>query len=108
MAVTAEQEKVFDERSRYWMERLGLNAKDVKGHNEFPNQSTNCPGDNMNNVRARLNKPFTTSSVEDKARDLIRKAVKGGVFTSPHTDVDKYTTIQLLEYALIYIERTRK
>lgn len=28
---TAEQERVFDERARYWMKRFGLTAKDVKG-----------------------------------------------------------------------------
>lgn len=53
-------------------------------------------------------KPSTSSSVDDKARDLIRKAVADEVFTSPHADVDKYSTTQLLEYALIYIERKVK
>ncbi|MGE7020402.1 N-acetylmuramoyl-L-alanine amidase [Solibacillus cecembensis] len=53
-------------------------------------------------------KPSTTLTVDDKARDLIRKAVADEVFTSPHTDVDKYSTEKLLEYALIYIERKVK
>lgn len=53
-------------------------------------------------------KPPATSTTDDKARDLIRKAVADGVFTSPHADVDNYTTSQLLEYTLIYIERTQK
>lgn len=105
---TAEQEKVFDERARYWIERLGLNVKDVKGHNEFPKQSTNCPGVNMNNVRARLSKPSTSSTIDDKARDLVRKAVADGTFNSPHENVNKYSTEKLLEYTLIYIDRKVK
>src|SRR4051812_39698845 len=32
---TEKQERVFDERAKYWMKRLGLSSKDVKGHNEF-------------------------------------------------------------------------
>ncbi|MFS0577279.1 N-acetylmuramoyl-L-alanine amidase [Sporosarcina sp. 179-K 3D1 HS] len=51
---TEEQERTFDERARYWMQRLGLPASAVKGHKEFPGQSTNCPGIDMNLVRARL------------------------------------------------------
>lgn len=51
---TDAQEKTFYERARYWTARLGLSAKDVKGHNEFPGQSTNCPGVDMNKVRGRL------------------------------------------------------
>lgn len=53
---TAEQERVFDERARYWMKRFELTAKNVKGHNEFPGQNTSCPGVNMNVVRSRLAK----------------------------------------------------
>ncbi|WP_336822928.1 N-acetylmuramoyl-L-alanine amidase [Sporosarcina sp. USHLN248] len=51
---TPEQEKTFDERARYWMQRLGLPASAVKGHNEFPKQNTSCPGIDMDTVRARL------------------------------------------------------
>lgn len=51
---TKAQEKAWEERARYWMKRLGLSASDVLGHNEFPRQSTACPGINMNVVRSRL------------------------------------------------------
>lgn len=53
-------------------------------------------------------KPSASSSVEDKARDLIRKSVADGTFNSPDKGVDKYSTARLLEYALIYIERKVK
>lgn len=62
---TAEQERVFDERARYWMDKLGLPASAVKGHKEFPEQFTNCPGIDMGKVRARLSNPSTTATVED-------------------------------------------
>src|SRR5690606_11808332 len=51
---TEAQERTFEERASYWMGRFGLTAKDVKGHNEFPGQATNCPGIDMNAVRSRL------------------------------------------------------
>lgn len=53
-AFTAEQEATWEERAKYWMNRLNLPISAVKGHNEFPGQSTACPGINMNTVRARL------------------------------------------------------
>ncbi|UZM99958.1 N-acetylmuramoyl-L-alanine amidase [Lysinibacillus sp. MHQ-1] len=56
----------------------------------------------------KMLKPSTSSTVEDKGRNLIRKAVADGTFTSPHTDVDNYSTEKILEYALIYIERKVK
>lgn len=51
---TAAQEKAWEERVRYWMKRLGLSVSDVLGHDEFPGQSTACPGINMDSVRSRL------------------------------------------------------
>jgi len=59
---TVEQEKTWEERARYWMQRLNLSVSAVKGHNEFPGQSTSCPGINMNTVRARLSGQASTSS----------------------------------------------
>lgn len=43
-----------------------------------------------------------------KGRELVRKAVKEKVFTSPHNEVDSYSTDKLLELALTYIERKIK
>lgn len=51
---TAAQEAAWEERAKYWMKRLNLPVSAVKGHNEFPGQTTACPGINMNTVRARL------------------------------------------------------
>ncbi|ODV53460.1 N-acetylmuramoyl-L-alanine amidase [Lysinibacillus fusiformis] len=56
----------------------------------------------------KMLKTSTSSTVEDKGRNLIRKAVADDTFTSPHTDVDNYSTEKILEYALIYIERKVK
>lgn len=65
---TEAQERTFDERARYWMQQLGLSAKDVKGHNEFPKQSTNCPGTDMNIVRTRLAGPVASTQAPSKRR----------------------------------------
>lgn len=59
---TAAQEVAWEERAKYWMQRLGLSAADVLGHNEFPGQSTACPGVNMNTVRARLRGQSSTAT----------------------------------------------
>jgi len=52
--------------------------------------------------------PATVSETVSNARKLIQQAIKEGVFTGEHKDLNKYTTEQLLHYALTYIERTRK
>ncbi|EPH61167.1 N-acetylmuramoyl-L-alanine amidase [Enterococcus faecium 13.SD.W.09] len=51
---TAEQEATFDARARAAMDRFGLKADDVLGHNEFSGNATSCPGTNMTTVRNRL------------------------------------------------------
>lgn len=51
---TAEQEAAFDARARAAMDRFGLKADDVLGHNEFSGNATSCPGTNMTTVRNRL------------------------------------------------------
>ncbi|MFD2658638.1 N-acetylmuramoyl-L-alanine amidase [Gracilibacillus thailandensis] len=51
---TAAQEKAFDERAKYNMERFNLSVNDVNGHNEFSGTNTACPGIDMKKVRARL------------------------------------------------------
>ena len=71
---TPEQEKVFEERARHWMERFGLAVKDVKGHNEFPGQATSCPGINMNTVRARLS--ATPDTKEDDEMEFTSGTLK--------------------------------
>lgn len=58
---TEAQEKTWEERARFWMKRLNLPVSAVKGHNEFPGQSTACPGINMNTVRARLTGQSSTA-----------------------------------------------
>lgn len=89
-AFTAEQERVFDERVHYWLKRLGLSVDAVKGHNEFPKQSTNCPGINMDAVRARLSEPSTTSTVEDKRRfssPTLQKETEASLASKAHRKI---------------------
>lgn len=74
---TDAQEKTFEERARYWMQRLGLSAKDVKGHNEFPNQATSCPGIDMNTVRARLS--VASVAKEDVEVNISSPALKAEI-----------------------------
>lgn len=58
---------------------------------------------------APKNNPVTLTENQRKfARSIIRHAVKSGVFTSAHADADSYTDAQLIEYAIIYGERTAK
>lgn len=85
---TAEQERVFDERACYWMQRLGLPASAVKGHNEFPGQSTNCPGVNMATIRARLSKP--SASVEEKMKfssPTLQKETETSLASKAHRQI---------------------
>lgn len=71
---TDAQEKTFEERARYWMERFGLTAKDVKGHNEFPGQATSCPGVNMNTVRDRLSAAAKKEEVKVASEEYEKDA----------------------------------
>lgn len=63
---TDEQEKAFDERVRYNLERFNLNVDDVLGHNEFSGSSTECPGIDMGRIRTRL-KGGTSKKSSNKA-----------------------------------------
>lgn len=59
--------------------------------------------------KAPIAPPVATGmSDADKARDIVRKAVKDDVFTSPHSGVASYTDSQLLGYMVTYIERVIK
>lgn len=68
---TEAQEKAWDERARYWMKRLGLPVSAVKGHKEFPGQSTACPGVDMNVVRKKLSAP-QVKPVEKPKEEEVR------------------------------------
>lgn len=49
-----------------------------------------------------------TENQRKSARSIIRHAVKTKVFTSPHADVDTYSDAKLIEYTIVYGERTAK
>ncbi|WP_139368283.1 peptidoglycan-binding domain-containing protein [Evansella clarkii] len=45
------QKRVLFERTKKVIDDLNLTVDDVMGHNEFPGQNTQCPGQNMNRLR---------------------------------------------------------
>jgi len=51
---TDAQERAWEERCLYNLERFELSTDDVKGHREFNGANTACPGIDMNMVRNRL------------------------------------------------------
>ena len=51
---SANQKRVAFERIHKAMKDLNLAVKDVLGHNEFPGQNTQCPGQNMSQFRKEL------------------------------------------------------
>ncbi|MBM7837741.1 hypothetical protein JOC54_000972 [Alkalihalobacillus xiaoxiensis] len=95
---TEAQEKAWDERVAYNMQRLNIKADNVKGHREMPNASTACPGINMNLVRARItngavggeiiekrpSKPSTGKSIDQVAEE-VRKGAWGN---NPQREAD--------------------
>lgn len=86
---TSEQERAFDERARNWMDKLGLPTSAVKGHNEFPGQSTNCPGVNMNTVRARLSAAPPKMEEVEVANVEYEKDAKVGPALAPEFELAK-------------------
>lgn len=74
---TAAQEAAWDESCRAAMKRFNLPVSAVRGHNEFPNTSTACPGINMNLVRSRLSgAPVPVSRdylINGDRNDAVRK-----------------------------------
>ncbi|WP_199478398.1 peptidoglycan recognition protein family protein [Peribacillus saganii] len=66
---TEAQEATFNERCKLAMKRFNLSADKVLGHKEFKGASTECPGIDMNIVRARLkDTPVKTASMDDGKR----------------------------------------
>lgn len=111
---TAAQEKAWDERVKYNMNRLGISVNNVKGHGEL--RSTSCPGINMNTVRARLKggdtnkkKPLLNQFVE-KARSVSQMAseVIAGKHGSGHENRRKSLGISKSEYEKVRAEVNRR
>ena len=80
---TKAQEKAFDERVKYNLDRFDLNTNDVLGHNEFSGQNTACPGIDMGRVRTRLRKEDQDTYTVKKGDTLSAIAKQFG------TTVDK-------------------
>ncbi|WP_339179189.1 peptidoglycan recognition family protein [Oceanobacillus sp. FSL W7-1293] len=74
---TAAQEKAFEERAKYNLNRFGLKASDVLGHREFSGASTSCPGINMNTVRSRLSGSTSNSTSSKPSKPSSGLAVDG-------------------------------
>jgi len=69
---TEAQEKSWNERALYNMNRFNLKVADIKGHNEFSGTNTKCPGIDMNMVRNKLQvKPWIYYTV--KKGDTLSK-----------------------------------
>ncbi len=48
---------------------------------------------------------FLNSTGREEAKQLIKKGVKEGLFNEKHENVDKYNDVQLISYALAYVNR---
>jgi len=65
---TEAQEKAWDERVAYNMERLNIDVNRVKGHQEMPGANTECPGIDMDTVRARIKVDKNKDNNKDKLK----------------------------------------
>ncbi|MER2171417.1 MAG: peptidoglycan recognition family protein [Psychrobacillus psychrodurans] len=70
-AFTTEQERAFEERCLLAIQKFGLGADDVLGHNEFSGTATSCPGINMDSVRKRLKSLLIPNQVGGVSNDKI-------------------------------------
>ncbi|AMQ66694.1 amidase [Bacillus phage Mgbh1] len=100
---TEAQEKTFDVRAKLAMERFGLKAGDVVGHREIPGAATECPGINMNTVRARL----VGAKVETPKTEIKNETVKTSKpksSTSPYDLIRRYfPNVSVLQRQLIAV-----
>jgi len=74
---TTAQEKAFEERAKYNLNRFGLKVSDILGHREFSGASTSCPGINMNTVRSRLSGSSSSSAPSKPSKPSSGLAVDG-------------------------------
>ena len=70
---TAAQEKAWDERIKYNMDRLNIKVDYVKGHKEMPGASTACPGIDMNKVRNRIKNDVVAEPIKSNGDTYIVK-----------------------------------
>lgn len=88
---TEAQEKAWDERVAYNMERLNISVNNVKGHREMPNASTTCPGINMDSVRDRIrggSKPASKPSKQSAGRSKTDVQLADEVIAGKHGSGD--------------------
>ncbi|WP_055736415.1 MULTISPECIES: N-acetylmuramoyl-L-alanine amidase [Bacillaceae] len=112
---TEAQEKAWDERVAYNMDRLNISVDNVKGHREMPNASTTCPGISMDAVRNRIkgavekpaSKPSKPSigkkSISQMADEVIAQKHGNG-----HDNRRKSLGISAAEYEKVRAEVNRK
>src|SRR5699024_5812789 len=70
---TSAQLKTLIERANYNRKRFNLPINAVKGHREFPKQSTACPGVNMTTFRKRLGSGWTCDNSIKKLQKDVKK-----------------------------------
>lgn len=102
---TDAQEKTFDERSKIAMNRFGLPASDVLGHNEFSGTSTSCPGINMTLVRTRLGKG--SNAVADALATVKMEGVELK-FSSPTLKVETEKSLASKAHRKIIVDAAIK
>ncbi|OIJ18513.1 hypothetical protein BKP45_13180 [Anaerobacillus alkalidiazotrophicus] len=73
------QEKVWQERANIAINRFNLTVNDVLGHREFANQSTQCPGIDMNKIRNELRNSSAKGSTPSTSTGghILRLGSKG-------------------------------
>ncbi|MFD2704250.1 peptidoglycan recognition protein family protein [Salibacterium lacus] len=74
---TDAQEKAWDERARYAMERFDLDISDIRGHNEMPDTATSCPGIDMEKVRRALRSGQSLGGDKSSSADLLTNGDQG-------------------------------
>lgn len=105
----------------------GLSVKDIVQHNYYSGK--NCPrimrsGKNITwnqfiaLVKANLQPKKEVKKVEKQeflndtgrfaCKELIKKGVKEGLFTSKHENLEKYSDRELISYAFAYVHRVHK
>lgn len=87
---TKAQEKAWDERVAYNMQRLNVGVDHVKGHNEMPGANTSCPGIDMDTIRSRIKGVQPSKPAAPKQDDLFTKDAKWPKYGNVGPNVGKW------------------
>lgn len=93
---TEAQERTFYERCTMHLARFNLPISAVKGHREFPGQSTACPGIDMNLVRKCLKEgtlPRYTEQIDPMDKNYLIEGDVGTSVSVLQTDLNNFAGI---------------